>query len=137
MTETLRDRIIRHEGVRLKAYRDQKGKLTIGIGRNIDDVGISEAEAYMMLDNDILKCKKAITENLLWATQLDDARYGVLLEMVYQMGIGGVLKFKETLKAMQNQDYTLAAAQMMGSLWAKQTPERAKELAKIMATGVL
>jgi len=133
--ETLRARIMRHEGMRLKPYKDSVGKLTIGCGRNLDDVGISEAEANMMLDNDILKARRAITENMLWATQMDNARYGVLLEMVFQIGIGGVLKFKNTLAAMKRGDYTAAAAGMLDSLWAKQTPARATELAKIMATG--
>ena len=133
--ETLRARIVRHEGLRLKPYPDTMGKLTIGVGRNLTDVGISEAEAHMMLDNDILKARRAITENMLWVTQMDNARYGVLLEMVFQMGIGGVLKFKNTLAAMQRGDYTAAAAGMLDSLWAKQTPARATELAKIMATG--
>ena len=62
MTEALMNRIkaqlVRHEGLRLKPYRCTAGKLTIGIGRNLDDCGISQTEAYLLLENDIRNCEK-------------------------------------------------------------------------------
>lgn len=136
MIESLRARIIRHEGLRLKPYRDTKGKLTIGVGRNLDDVGISESEAYMLLDNDLARARSDLMKNLLWAGNLDSARFGVLLEMIFQLGIGKVMGFTNTLAALQKGDYKAAAAGMRGSLWAKQTPARVEELAKIMESGI-
>lgn len=132
MTESLRDRIIRHEGMRLKPYLDSRGIETIGIGRNLKDKGISEAEAYILLDNDLQECREEIIKNLPWAESLPTIVYGVLTEMVFQLGIYGVLQFRHTLQALQSGKYSEAADAILSSAWAKQTPERVKELSDIL-----
>lgn len=134
--ETLRERIARHEGFRSLAYKDSLGVLTIGIGRNIAKKGISVAEAYYLLDNDIAECKQQIDKYLPWAkSSLNDTRYGVVVEACFQLGIQGLLAFKNTLKALQAGDYNKTVEGMLASKWAKQTPARVKELAQIMLRG--
>lgn len=134
MSETLKDRITRHEGVVLKPYKDTMGKLTIGIGRNLDDVGITEDEAEYLLDNDISKVKLELTPYI-WYAGLDNTRKDVLVEMAFQLGLAGVLKFNDMITALNKQDYEEAADQMLDSTWYKQTPNRCKELAELMRNG--
>lgn len=132
---TLEERIKKHEGLMLKPYRDTLGKLTIGIGRNLDDVGISEEEAYYLFNNDLEKVKRQVNSSLGWILGLDEVRQGVLYEMAFQMGIGGLLGFKRTLVAIQEGRYEDAADNMLDSRWAIQTPHRAKVLSEIMRKG--
>lgn len=132
MSESLQDMLIRHEGLRLKPYRCSAGKLTIGVGRNLDDVGITYAEAMEMFDHDIARCLNDCTHAFPWFPELDDARKAVLIDMCFNMGIAGLLKFKKFLKSMESNNYDLAAIEMMESLWSKQVPRRALELANIM-----
>ena len=102
MTESLLNRIkaqlVRHEGLRLKPYRCTAGKLTIGIGRNLDDRGISQKEAYAMLERDILDFEKQLLEEIPDVYNgLDEVRQSVLLNMCFNLGIKGLLGFKNTL----------------------------------------
>lgn len=122
----------------LHAYQDHLGFWTIGIGRLIDKQkggGISEKEAEFLLDNDIEKCIIECTNKIPFFTRLDKVRQDVLVSMCFQMGIGGLLKFKATLEAIEKGDYSTAKERMLNSLWAKQTPNRAKELAEMIETG--
>ena len=91
--EPLVDQLMRHEGLRLKPYRDTVGKLTIGIGRNLDDVGISRDEAMVLLKNDIDKTITALREHLPFYDSLSEARRNVLANMAFNMGIRGLLDF--------------------------------------------
>jgi lysozyme len=128
------EQLIRDEGLRLKAYRDSVGKLTIGVGRNLDDEGISKEEATHLLENDVSSHLADLEEHLPWATDLSDARKGVLLNMCFNMGIGGLLQFKNTLAHIQKGEYAEAASGMLTSHWAKQVGKRAIRLSKQMAT---
>lgn len=127
--------LLRDEGLSLKPYRDSVGKLTIGIGRNLDDVGISEEEALVFLDHDIHKVTVQVADNLPWYTTLDPCRQAVLLSMAFNMGIGGLLGFKNTLEMIRLGKYTEAAEAMLKSKWATQVKGRAIRLAKMMETG--
>lgn len=133
---TLVDRIIKHEGLRLKPYTCPAGKLTIGVGRNLEDRGISEEEAMMMLQNDIIACRKECYANFHWFGEMDEVRQGVILEMCFNLGITRLKGFKKMLKACELKNYTLASQEMLTSLWARQVGNRAKTLAKIMEKGV-
>ena len=130
----LRNRLIEHEGLRLKPYPDQFGLTTIGIGRCLDRKGISEVEANLMLDNDIDDCVDDCKTSIPFFDNLDNLRQEVLLEMCFQMGIGGLLGFKRTLHEVEIGNYKQASVFMLESKLAKQTPARAKKLAGIMAT---
>lgn len=137
MGTVLREQLIRHEGVRLKPYRCTAGKLTIGVGRNLDDVGISKEEALYLLDNDIAKAESTLLQALPWVKDLDEQRRNVLINMTFNMGIDGLLGFKNTLSLIQAKRYEEAAKNMLQSKWAMQVGNRAVYLAKVMDTGEL
>lgn len=126
------------EGEILHAYEDHLGYLTIGVGRLIDKRkggGISKEESAYLLANDISKIEESLDARLSWWRDLDDPRQAVLLGMAFQMGIDGLLGFKNTLKMVQAGDWSGAAKGMLNSLWAKQTPGRAKRMSDQMRTG--
>jgi lysozyme len=140
MTEALMNRIkaqlVRHEGLRLKPYRCTAGKLTIGIGRNLDDRGISQKEAYVLLENDIQNCEKQLLDEIPEIYNgLDDVRKSVLLNMCFNLGIKGLLEFKNTLAFIAAGDWERAANGMLASKWAKQVGRRAIELSEMMRKG--
>ena len=140
MTESLLNRIkaqlVIHEGLRLKPYRCTAGKLTIGIGRNLDDRGISQKEAYAMLERDILDFEQQLLDEIPDVyTGLDEVRQSVLLNMCFNLGLKGLLEFKNTLAFVAAEDWERAANGMLASKWAKQVGMRAIELSELMRKG--
>ncbi len=127
----LREMLVIHEGLELKPYRDTVGKLTIGVGRNLDDVGIARSEALFLLDNDI---ENSITEmrSFQWFDNLDLERKVVLVNMHFNMGLDRLRGFKKMLVAVKLGEYEEAAEEMLDSKWAKQVGNRAIELAEMM-----
>ncbi len=113
--QKLVEQLERHEGLRLKPYRDTVGKLTLGIGRNLDDKGITPQEARMLLHNDIEYFKRSIEVNIGVYSRLNDCRQNVLLNMAFNLGIAGLKTFKNMLLALENSDYEEAAKQMLSS----------------------
>lgn len=134
----LEKQLRRDEGEVLHAYTDSLGYLTIGIGRLIDKRkggGISEEESAYLFAND-LECKLAeVRRRIPWFDRLDESRQGVLINMAFQMGVDGLLGFKNTLAMVERGDYEAAADGMLHSLWARQTPNRAKRLSDQMRDG--
>ncbi len=140
MTKALMNRIkaqlVRHEGLRLKPYRCTAGKLTIGIGRNLEDRGISQKEAYAMLERDILDFEQQLLNEIPDVYNgLDEVRQSVLLNMCFNLGIKGLLEFKNTLAFIDAGDWERAANGMLASKWAKQVGKRAIELSELMRKG--
>lgn len=138
MKDKITAQLRRDEGEVLNAYEDHLGYWTIGVGRLIDKRkggGISAEESAYLLNNDIDARIKKLGEVLPWFGGLDDARKGVLINMAFQMGVDGLLGFKNTLAEIQAGNYAKAAEMMLMSKWATQTPERAKRLAKQIQTG--
>lgn len=126
------------EGCVLHAYKDTLGYTTIGYGRLLDkrrDGGISQSEANMLLENDIDNKLSALRDKYRHFDDLDDARKAVLLNMAFQMGVGGLMGFRNTLAKIEAGDYDGAASNMLKSKWAKQTPNRARRMAEQMRTG--
>lgn len=126
------------EGEVLTEYKDHLGYSTIGVGRLIDarkGGGITAEESAYLLSNDIQKKLSELERKLPWIKELDEARRGVLLSMAFQMGTAGLLGFKNTLEMVRTGRYTDAAKGMLNSLWAKQTPQRAKRHSEQMRTG--
>lgn len=119
--------LIKHEGLKLKPYRDTVGKLTIGIGRNLDDVGISRIEAVYLCSNNIDQCFDDLRKNFSWFNILPDNAQLVLVDMCFNMGIGKLLTFKNTLLLIQNGKYEEASISMLQSKWATQVGNRAIE----------
>ena len=134
MTGNLRAMLIRHEGVRLKPYKDSVGKLTIGIGRNLDDKGITQSEAELMLTHDIQEVEEEAFR-LKWFLKLNEVRQDVILNMLFNLGTTRLLGFKKMIAAIERGDYERAADEMMDSKWASQVGSRATELAHMMKVG--
>jgi lysozyme len=128
------------EGVKKCAYQDHLGFWTLGVGRLVDarksGSGLRDDEITYLLNNDIDDRIEALTRALPWFQNLDDARRGVLLNMAFQLGTAGLLGFKNTLAMIQAGQYEQAAAAMLQSKWATQTPERAQRMADQMKNGV-
>jgi len=133
--DELKRQLIRHEGLRLKPYRDSVGKLTIGVGRNLDDIGITEHEAAYLLETDISRVLEDLDRNLPWWRELSEARQLVLADMCFNLGITKLLGFKQTLQAVKEGRYHDAANHMGQSRWAVQVGNRAKHLQDMMRTG--
>jgi lysozyme len=136
--DALRQQLIHDEGLRLKAYRDTVGKLTIGVGRNLDDKGISEAEAAVLLENDIDEHVALLDAKLPWWRKLDEARQNALANMCFNMGVGqedpphGLLGFKNSLALLERGEYEKAAANLAMSKWAKQVGPRATRIIAVI-----
>ncbi len=129
------DQLSIDEGRKARIYTDSVGKLTIGVGRNLSDRALFEDEIDLMLKNDIGLCEKQLDENLPWWREMNDARQNVLLNLCFNLGIGGLLGFKNTLSFMRAGRYDATAQGMLNSLWARQVGSRAIRLAAIMRTG--
>ena len=130
----LKERIKRHEGFRLEPYEDSEGILTVGYGRNLRDVPFSKAEVELMFDTDFRRAVHG-AENFTFYDHLSPTRQGVVVEMIFQMGVGGVSKFLKFRSACMRHNWIEAAREMLDSKWAKQTPSRAKELSEIFERG--
>ena len=124
----------RHEGLRLKPYKCTAGKVSIGYGRNLDDMGISEVEAMVLLRHDIERCYEELNV-FSWFADLDQVRQEALIDMLFNLGLPTFLEFKKTLKFVAEGKYSQAAEEMLRSKWANQVGDRAKELAYMMDTG--
>jgi lysozyme len=138
-TDKLAAQLELHEGRRRKPYADTVGKTTIGIGRNLIDVGLSDDEIDLMLAHDINRTIQDLDIHLPWWRQLDEVRARVLVDMAFNMGVGnaskGLLSFRNTLNLVEEGMYALAANNMLASKWARQVGRRAIRLADMMRTG--
>tara|TARA_A100000172_G_C2981847_1_gene89658 strand:+ start:156 stop:584 length:429 start_codon:yes stop_codon:yes gene_type:complete len=124
-----------HEGVRDKVYLDTEGIETIGVGRNLKDKGLSEDEIDYLLQNDISEFKSGVQDTWSWWDNLDDVRQRVVVDMAFNMGLGGLSKFKKTLGHIEAGEYEEAASEMLNSRWAEQVGRRANTLSEMMRTG--
>ena len=119
------------EGLTLFPYNDM-GDVSIGYGHNLTRRGISKAIAEQWLAEDIQSVIADVESKLPWVSGLPPTAQQVIIEMAYQLGIGGLLQFKQTLNALQNKQWSAAATYMNDSLWARQTPKRAQRLAGML-----
>lgn len=143
----LYDRLIAHEGLKLQVYDDATGAYirsgtrvvgnpTIGIGTLIcAPGGITEAEAQQLLRNRVNIAIAGVQRLLPDMRAANDARFDVLVEMAFQMGVDGLAKFANTLQAVRDKRWIDAADGMLASTWALQTPSRAQALAAVMRSG--
>ena len=129
---TLTQQLIRHEKLLLKPYKDTVGKFTIGVGRNLDDVGISEAEAMFMLEADIASVCSDLDRVFPWWREMSENRQLVIADMCFNLGINRLQGFKKALAAMKEGRYADAATEMLDSTWAKQVGRRSDTLAEMM-----
>jgi lysozyme len=148
--------LTRDEGEKFKAYKDTKGKWTIGIGHNLDDCGtyplnrtvadvlangVNQAEIDELFAWDIERADKDLDRALPWWRALDPVRQRVMLNMCFNMGIGsaklghGLCSFVNTVEHIHRGEYPQAADGMLASAWAKEVGSRAQRLADMMRNG--
>lgn len=142
----------RQECFRAKVYNCPAGKKSIGYGYNLEanplkldpgriaefyKHGITEKQAEILLVDEIKRLDMILAGKLEWWLRINEARQSVLLNMAYNLGVEGLLKFSKTLDFIQAGNFGLAAKEMLKSQWAKQVKGRANELALIMRTGAL
>ena len=131
----------RDEGVRYTPYNDTLGIKTVGVGHNLvaKPLGLiyplTDTEVDSILASDLVDVFEGLDKHLPWWRDLSQARQRVLANMAFNMGVQGLLKFKNTLDAVQKAHYELAAANMLTSKWATQVGARAKRLARMMLEG--
>lgn len=136
------NQLILHEGLRLKPYQCTAGKTTIGIGRNLDDVGITEDEAMLMLHNDMVNTVREIVG--VYPAFGDDlpARQVALIDFVFNLGITRARKFKKFWAALNCGDFQAASKELLTnsagdapSKYAQDVGQRAWRVANQIRTG--
>lgn len=118
-----------------KCSCQEKGNLTIGVGRNLDSLGLSENEVAGLLSNDVKRVTALIERNFPWFQKISTPRRVVIISMVFNMGIDGFKEFKKLIKCIESGDFYSACKEMLNSKWAGQVKGRATRLALIMKTG--
>ncbi len=131
----LKQLLVQHESYKQFPYTDQTGHLTIAIGRNLTDRGISTTEAFYLLDDDILYFSSKLCHYLEFFNDLSEERQIALIDMAFNIGVQGLLGFNDMIAALQVHDYIKAHDAMLDSKWASQVGERATCLANIILTG--
>lgn len=154
MTELL-DQLVLHEGLELLPYKDSLGIDTIGIGRNLEHRGLSEAElahigkdisdicewgitkeqAYYLAENDIKIVEEEVCKAHPCVVELDEIRQRVIIDMAFNMGVPRLNKFVKMWKAIHEGNFAEAKTQMLDSRWANQVGNRAVRLSNAMETG--
>ena len=132
--EELKKELILDEGLKLKAYKDSVGVLTIGCGHNLNEP-ISEIVALAILEDDISTVEAGLDRTFPWWRGLSEVRQRVMANMAFNLGIVRLMGFKRTMEAMRDGDFALAANEMLASKWSVQVGERARRLASMMRNG--
>jgi lysozyme len=132
----LQDQLIRDEGLRLKPYVDTVGKITIAVGRNLTDRGITQTEAFYLLDHDIDLAELDCRARLPWWDELDPVRQGALTNIMFNIGAKRFMGFKRALERTEAKDWDGASAEWLDSHWSEQVGNRALRLASQIRDGV-
>ena len=133
---SLLDEIKKHEGYRKSVYKCTEGYDTIGYGFAIKDLELTEDVCDIILQQKLDKLNKILNERFCWYPTSPLAIQDVVINMCYQLGVSGFSKFKKTIYYLETEQYEEASSEMLDSLWAKQTPNRAKELSNIVESVV-
>ena len=134
--DSLIQQLVEHEGLELFPYEDTLGIVTIGVGRNLEERGISEDEAFYLLGNDIEVIWDELVKQHPIVEDLDDQRQMVLLDMAFNMGVPRLGKFKKMWAAIEDGDMNEASKQALDSRWADQVGRRAETLAERLISGL-
>lgn len=128
------EQLVLHEGLKKFPYKDTVGKLTIGVGRNLDDKGITTEEAKYLLKNDIRQLEKQLIEYD-WFKNLSRVRKKIIVDMAFNLGLNGLFSFENMITEIKNNNYREAAEEMLDSKWSEQVGTRATRLAEMMRSG--
>ena len=129
---SLISKIKKHEGFRSTVYECTEGYETIGYGFAIKDLKLDEDIAELILVRKLADLVARIKQTFPWTKDAPEEIQDVVADMCYQLGVNGFSKFKKTIYYLETEQYEEASAEMLDSLWAKQTPARAKELSEII-----
>jgi lysozyme len=133
--QRLIDQLIRDEGLRLKPYMDSVGTVTIGVGRNLSDNGISNREAMDLLEHDVDAAIIDLARNFAWFEPLDPVRQRAVTNMRFQLGPTRFRGFKRMIRALSDGDYPMAASSARQSVWYAQSKQRAVRIVHMLLTG--
>ena len=122
--------IKKHEGFKSTVYQCTEGYETIGYGFAIKDLKLDEDIAELILIRKLAELQERIASVFGWFYNAPEEVKNVVTDMCYQMGISGFNKFKKTIYLLETEQYEDASMEMLDSLWAKQTPNRANELSR-------
>tara|TARA_R110000744_G_scaffold105351_2_gene201306 strand:- start:1248 stop:1691 length:444 start_codon:yes stop_codon:yes gene_type:complete len=134
MIKELKEHLIEFEGLKLKPYKCTAGKTTIGIGRNLDDMGISEDEALILLDNDIKNVLEEVMALFPWVDDLPPRASMVVIDLGFNMGVPTLSTFRNMLECLKQKDWDGAAKNLLDSKYAKQVGRRAIYNAHLLET---
>ena len=132
--QELKKWLIEHEGMSLKPYKCPNGKITIGVGRNLESNGLSLDECNYLLENDIARCRREL-DVYWWFIILNENRKNALLNMCFNLGLTKLLTFKKMIVALEQKNYDRAAIEALDSRWAKQVKGRAVYIAEVIKEG--
>jgi lysozyme len=134
---TILEEIERDEGYRQFPYEDTATppRLTIGHGLNLTDVGLSKEESLQIVAMRLRKIEADLKAQLRWYAALSPRRQNALVNMAYNLGLSGLLKFQKMLGAMERGDFVAAAAECLNSTWSTQVGQRAKRIAEQIREG--
>ena len=127
-------KIKEHEGYRPSVYQCTEGYDTIGYGFAIKDLELSEEICDIILAEKLAKLQFDISNKFDWFDDSPELVKDVVTNMCYQLGLSGFSKFKQTIYYLETEQYEEASVECLDSLWAKQTPNRAKELSEQLAS---
>lgn len=136
--ENLKHQLLVDEGARRFVYQDTMGYWTIGIGRNVDrrgGDGLSDDEMSYLLTNDLKDIEKDLDAHVAWWRTMTPVRQEVLMNMCFNMGIARLMKFRDTLSALEHGNWDAAASEMEDSVWCKEVGARAARLIDAMRKG--
>ena len=130
--DRIRTTLIKHEGIELKPYRCTSDKLTIGVGRNLDDNGISHETAMLMLTEDIDAAVEDLRRNLSWFDAAPVPVQEALVNLAFNMGMPNLMQFRKTLILLRDGAWDKAADELLDSRYATQVGYRANQVADMI-----
>lgn len=131
---SLKDSIKENEGYVGIVYKDSLGIDTIGYGFAIKDLELDRDICDLILDRKLKELEDRVKLKFGWYPFMPKVIQDVVMEMCYQLGVTGFSKFVKTITYLKDKDFKNASIEMLDSKWAKQTPNRAKKMSKIVGS---
>ena len=138
--QKLTDQLIRHEGMKLELYKCPANKWTIGVGRNLEDRGVTEEEARFLLSNDISISVDELQRTFNWFHLLDDTRQRAIVDLHFNLGLNRLKTFKKTIGLIEEAiegrvEWSQVSSELLDSKWSTQVGQRAEQIADMMRLG--